>query len=360
MADVNFVIRNGLTVNGSFVANSSVVNAAAIAATSLTIGVVTANATTINVGTTTINSTTYTGLASTANNASFLGGTAAASYLTSASLSGYQTTAGLSANVATLTANNSSFLGGTAAASYQTTAGLSANVAAAGYTNTSGAYTITGVRTHSANVIINGNVGIGTSTLNNRLSIKNDANNSVAMVYTENANTGANAFSGVIANSGGVVAKLWSTASTGAYGGTGTAALGTDTATPLLLFSNGANRIVLAANGNIDLATMPTNSGLPTFGVRAWAAYNGQTDSLLAGGNITVTKIATGHYRFNFTTAMPDTLYAVTTGLGDIANPGSERADLSVGRTTGYFDVQTWLNSTDLGDVNYIAVTVVR
>ena len=51
----------------------------------------------------------------TANNANYLGGTAA---------SGYQTTAGLSANVATLTANNSSYLGGTPAAGYQTTAGL--------------------------------------------------------------------------------------------------------------------------------------------------------------------------------------------------------------------------------------------
>jgi len=64
-----------------------------------------------------INSTTFTG---TANNSTYLGGTIA---------SGYQTTAGLSANVATLTSNNASYLGGTAASGYQTTAGLSANVA---------------------------------------------------------------------------------------------------------------------------------------------------------------------------------------------------------------------------------------
>jgi hypothetical protein len=84
---------------------------------------------------------TYIGTLS-ANNASFLGGTAA---------SGYQTTAGLSANVATLTSNNStfsygktegnlnvnsaltsnnsSFLGGTAAASYQLNSTLNANIA---------------------------------------------------------------------------------------------------------------------------------------------------------------------------------------------------------------------------------------
>lgn len=73
---------------------------------------VTTNATAItaiSIGGTTINSTSFGG---TANNASYLGGTAAA---------GYQTTAGLSANVATLTANNASYLGGSAASSYSTT-----------------------------------------------------------------------------------------------------------------------------------------------------------------------------------------------------------------------------------------------
>ena len=64
------------------------------------------------------------------------------SYATITSLSAYQTTAGLSGNVATLTANNTSFVGTTSAANvvsntqlqsnlanYQTTAGLSSNVA---------------------------------------------------------------------------------------------------------------------------------------------------------------------------------------------------------------------------------------
>ena len=67
----------------------------------------------------------------TANNTSFVGTTAAAAvvntsqlssnlanYATVTSLSNYQTTAGLSANVATLSSNNASFLGGVAASSY--------------------------------------------------------------------------------------------------------------------------------------------------------------------------------------------------------------------------------------------------
>lgn len=164
----------------------------------------------------------------TANNTSFVGTVSAANVVSnaqlSANLSNYQTTAGLSANVATLTSNNSTFsygktegalnvnsaltannstnLGGVAAASYQTTAGLSANVAtltsnnatnlngqpASFYTNatnittgtlpyaqipsniinTTAAFTRTGVTTFSANVILgssglSANGGFGTA-----------------------------------------------------------------------------------------------------------------------------------------------------------------------------------------------------
>jgi hypothetical protein len=91
----------------------------------------------------------------TANNVSFVGSVTSANVVSNAqlianlanytntsglstALSSYQTTAGLSANVATLTANNTGYLGGVIASSYvqtanlssyQTTAGLSANVA---------------------------------------------------------------------------------------------------------------------------------------------------------------------------------------------------------------------------------------
>jgi hypothetical protein len=84
---------------------------------------------TVTVGGTTINSTVYAG---TANNTSFVGSVSAANVVSNAqlssNLSNYQTTAGLSANVATLTANNANYLGGTAAASYQLNSTLAANV----------------------------------------------------------------------------------------------------------------------------------------------------------------------------------------------------------------------------------------
>ena len=77
----------------------------------------------------------------------------------------FQTNAGLSANVATLTSNNTSFVGSVSAANVVSNAQLSANLA--NYVNTSGAYTFTNVITHTANVSVNGaiiaNGSVGTS-----------------------------------------------------------------------------------------------------------------------------------------------------------------------------------------------------
>lgn len=157
-----------------------------------------------NVALLTANSASYIGTLSAANVVSNAQLTAnLAFYVTganfTANLANYQTTAGLSANVAVLTSNAAGYLGNSsgtianiaswvsgnaataysnavanAAALYQTTAGLSANVltlssnnasyldgvAANAYVNTSGSYTVTGVHTHNANVVIGSNAGI--------------------------------------------------------------------------------------------------------------------------------------------------------------------------------------------------------
>lgn len=92
------------------------------------------------------------------NNASYLGGTAA---------SGYQTTAGLSANVATLTANNTTYVNGKTEGNLNVNSATSATnannssylggVLSTSYVNTSGAYIISGVHTYSANVVMSNN-----------------------------------------------------------------------------------------------------------------------------------------------------------------------------------------------------------
>jgi hypothetical protein len=189
MADDSFRVKNTLVVNGAFVANSTVVNAAAISATSVNAGAnVTINTTAVFVGNSSVNTNIGVGTISisgtivnssiyqgTANNANNLGGSslstiqsqitgnAATAYSNAVTVAAtaysnavansaalYQTTAGLTANVATRTANNTSFVGTVSAANvvsnaqlssnlvnYQTTAGLSANVAALTANNTS-------------------------------------------------------------------------------------------------------------------------------------------------------------------------------------------------------------------------------
>jgi hypothetical protein len=163
MANNNFVVKNGLTVNGSFTANSTAVNASVITATSLnatSVNTATANATTsvvvganvtiststyfvgnatVNTSITggqlslsgvTVNSTIYQGTANNSNNFSGLSlatvqsqitGNAASAYSNAVANSAalYQTTAGLSANVATLTSNNSTYHGGVTLATIQ-------------------------------------------------------------------------------------------------------------------------------------------------------------------------------------------------------------------------------------------------
>ena len=163
MANNNFVVKNGLTVNGSFTANSTAVNASVITATSLnatSVNTATANATTsivvganvtistssyfvgnatVNTSITggqlslsgvTVNSTIYQGTANNSNNFSGLTlttvqdqitGNAASAYSNAVANSAalYQTTAGLSANVATLTSNNSIYHGGLTLANIQ-------------------------------------------------------------------------------------------------------------------------------------------------------------------------------------------------------------------------------------------------
>jgi len=219
------------------------------------------------------------------NNASYLGGTAASGYQTTAGLSanvatlssnnasylggtiasGYQTTAGLSANVATLTANNASYLGGTAAAGYQTTAGLSANVAtltanAAGYLNgkLESALSVSSALTSNNASYLGGTVASGYQTTAG-LS---------ANVATLTANA-AGYLNGKLESALSVSSAL--TANNSSYLG-GTAAAGYQTTAGL-----SANVATLTANAAGYLGTV------------AAASYVQNTDSRTLSGNINFT-----------------------------------------------------------------------
>lgn len=107
MADKDFIVKNGLAVNNyAFSVNTTGIHFG---------NSFFANLTNVN---------------ATSNNTSFVGSVSAANVVSNSQLS---------SNLA----------------NYQTTAGLNANVSALGYMNTSANYTISGIHTYSANIVLN-------------------------------------------------------------------------------------------------------------------------------------------------------------------------------------------------------------
>jgi hypothetical protein len=145
-----------------------------------------------NVAVLTANSSTFLGTANLNNIETFITSNASAAYTNavayvdgksyvntaqlSSNLANYQTTAGLSANVATLTANNATNLDG---------------VPAASYVNTSGSYTITGMLTYSNGI-----------TFSNTITA-NGSNGTAGQVLTSSGDTG-NVYWATASGGGGI------------------------------------------------------------------------------------------------------------------------------------------------------------
>ena len=177
MANKDFVVKNGIVVNTSFAANSTTI-ALGLTSTNTVI-----NTSTISIGGNVIANSTG------ANNAFYLGGTAAASFVTTANLSAYQTTAGLSSNVATLTANNTSFVGSVSAANVVSNAQLTSNLS--NYALKSGA-AFTGQVNASANVNVTGNINVASGVFNGN----GNGLTSVSYISTSSIATDVAIFSG--------------------------------------------------------------------------------------------------------------------------------------------------------------------
>jgi hypothetical protein len=281
------------TVGTSFTANSTVVNAVSYyAGTTLigntigpygkTEGNLNVNNATTAYGKTEINLNVNSAL--TANNSTNLGGTAA---------SGYQTTAGLSANVATLTANNANNLNGQPSSYYTnatniTTGTLPYAQIPANVINTTAAFTRTGITTFSANVVLgssglsaNGSFGTAGHVLHSNGTATywavDDNTGTVTSVSTGNGLTGGTITSSgtisVLANNG-IAAN-----STGVFVTPGTGAVVNATGVHVnatyigTLSANNTTFVNGKTEGNLNVNSALTANNSTNLGGTAAASY---------------------------------------------------------------------------------------
>jgi hypothetical protein len=275
---------------------------------------------------TTVNATSFSG---TSNNALYLGGTLA---------SGYQTTAGLAANVLLLAANSASYLGGVISTGYQLTSGLAANVAtltsnnsvnlngqAASYylnagnltgvlpwasaptgtVNTSGSFTYTGLSTFNANVTIGtgSQITLGNSTVNtviNATSFSGTANNALnlsgvtlATIQSQITGNAATAYtnainqvaaSGYQTNAGLAANVITLTSNNSNYLGGAPASAYVNTTGSFTLGG------IITFNGNVNTNNIITNSitigsGVSNNNINSTAFYNYSNSTVLTYSN---------------------------------------------------------------------------
>jgi hypothetical protein len=73
-------------------------------------------------------------------------------------------------------------------------------------------------------------------------------------------------------------------------------------------------KLTLAANASNIKTALNASGDAPIYACRAWVNFNGTgTVAIRGSGNVSsITDNGTGDYTVNFTTAMPDTNYAIT------------------------------------------------
>jgi hypothetical protein len=132
--------------------------------------------------------------------------------------------------------------------------------------------------------------------------------------------------------------------------------------------STTTERMRIDGSGNLQF-----NSGYGSvataFGCRAWVNFDGTgTPAIRASGNVSsITDNGTGDYTINFTTAMPDANYCVTTtsgnGNGRFVSIFSSDSNVQAALATGSVRVQNAFqipDSPSRSDTNHFSVAIFR
>ncbi len=205
-----------------------------------------------------------------------------------------------------------------------------------------------------------GNVGIGTTTLGSNdflVSENKPAGNVQSNVV--NTDTGGTSGSYVFATQGSVVTVL------GSYGNViGQAGTATGSNFPFQFLTNGVERGRFDTSGNF-LFNSGYGSVATAYGCRAWVNFNGTgTVSIRGSGNVSsITDNGTGDYTVNFSTAMPDIVYAgvVSAGNGSLSGAFSTNIPLNTITTTAFrIGITTVASTPVLIDAGYVNAAFFR
>ncbi len=133
--------------------------------------------------------------------------------------------------------------------------------------------------------------------------------------------------------------------------------LTSDTSGQIDFQSAGSTKATIDTSGNLKFDSGFGSVGT-AYGCRAWVNIDGTgTVGINASGNVSsITDVATGAYRVNFTNAMPDTNFviSVTTRVG-----GYDRTEITA-RTTTSCDVGSYVLDGSGRDYDPVNVIVVR
>ena len=165
--------------------------------------------------------------------------------------------------------------------------------------------------TERMRVNASGNVGIGTSSPTQKVSIAGGLSFNSALSFT---------------GSGYEIGKDGADFLCFSAGSAGTRFINASTATEFMRLDTSSNLQFNSGYGSVATA----------YGCRAWVNFNGTgVVAIRASGNVTsITDNSTGDYTVNFTTAMPDINYCTTFGIQAAAAAPSHRVYASIDRTS--------------------------
>tara|TARA_R110000796_G_scaffold22098_3_gene64342 strand:- start:5425 stop:5928 length:504 start_codon:yes stop_codon:yes gene_type:complete len=129
-----------------------------------------------------------------------------------------------------------------------------------------------------------------------------------------------------------------------------------------LVNSNRIYEAIQDVTSYVDSSSITTTTGTaPYYGCRAFASYNGATQVLNNGANISsVTRNSVGNYTFNFNVAMPDANYSIVVGgtFSGQTNNAYISAFQTFNKTTSSFQIKTTGSGPSGGLIDQTVVDV--